>query len=45
MEKLINSTDTLQLFGHLFWELGDLGANVSGDTLRIELLRPSLGQR
>ncbi len=45
MEKLINSTDTLQLFGHLFWELGDLGANVTGDTLRIELIRPSLGQR
>jgi len=45
MEKLVNSTDTLQLFGHLFWELGDLGSNVSGDTLRIELLRPSLGQR
>src|SRR4029077_49834 len=33
------------LFGHLFCELGDLGANVSGDTLRIELLRPSLGVR
>jgi len=45
MEKLINSTDTTQLYGHLFWELGDLGSNVSGDTLRIEMLRPSLGQR
>src|SRR6266480_765533 len=41
MEKLINTTNPAQLFGHLFWELGDLGANVSGDTLRIELLRPS----
>src|SRR6266699_3699616 len=45
MEKLINTTNPAQLFGHLFWELGDLGANVSGDTLRIELLRPSLGVR
>src|SRR5207237_1268969 len=33
------------LFGHLFWELGDLGSNVSGDTLRIELLRPTFGRR
>ena len=41
MEKLINTNNPAQLFGHLFWELGDLGANVSGDTLRIELLRPS----
>ena len=45
MEKLINTTDTTQMFGHLFWELGDLGANVTGDTLRVELLRPSFGQR
>ncbi len=45
MEKLINSTDTTQLFGHLFWELGALGQNVTGDTLRIEMIRPSLGQR
>jgi len=42
MEKLINTNNPAQLFGHLFWELGDLGANVSGDTLRIELLRPAL---
>src|SRR6266566_3021262 len=41
MEKLINTNNPAQLFGHLFWELGDLGANVAGDTLRIELLRPS----
>src|SRR5947208_3124217 len=41
MEKLINTNNPAQLFGHLFWELRDLGANVSGDTLRIELLRPA----
>src|SRR5437660_1943691 len=41
MEKLINTNNPAQMFGHLFWELGDLGANVAGDTLRIELLRPS----
>ena len=45
MEKLINTNNPAQLFGHLFWELGDLGANVAGDTLRIELLRPSFGVR
>src|SRR6266513_2639433 len=45
MEKLINTTDTTQLFGHLFWELGALGQNVAGDTLRIEMIRPTLGQR
>src|SRR5256884_1100167 len=45
MEKLINTNNPAQMFGHLFWELGDLGANVAGDTLRIELLRPSLGVR
>src|SRR6266853_1024255 len=44
MEKLINSTDTTQLFGHLFWELGALGQNVTGDTLRIVLIRPTQGQ-
>ena len=45
MEKLINTNNPAQLFSHLFWELGDLGANVSGDTLRIVMLRPSLGVR
>jgi hypothetical protein len=45
MEKLINSTDTTQLFGHFFWEVGALGQAVSGDTLRIELIRPAQGQR
>ena len=42
MEKLVNTTDTTQLFGHLFWELAALGSNVSGDTLRIELVRPAI---
>src|SRR2546429_1891396 len=45
MEKLINTNNPAQMFGHLFWELGDLGANVTGDTLRVELLRPSFGVR
>ncbi len=45
MEKLINTNNPSLLYGHLFWELGDLGSNVAGDTLRIELLRPSLGVR
>src|SRR5205814_7555163 len=45
MEKLINTNNPAQMFGHLFWELGDLGANVAGDTLRVELLRPSFGTR
>src|SRR5213596_981338 len=45
MEKLINTNNPNLMYGHLFWELGDLGANVAGDTLRIELLRPSVGFR
>src|SRR5438094_2072719 len=45
MEKLINTTETTQMFSHLFWELGALGTNVTGDTLRVEMLRPSLRQR
>ncbi len=44
MEKLINTTDTTQMFSHLFWELGALGLNVAGDTLRIVMIRPTLGQ-
>jgi hypothetical protein len=36
MEKLVNTTDTSQLFGHLFWEIG---ARSGTDTLRIELMR------
>jgi hypothetical protein len=41
MEKLINTSDTLQLFGHLFWELaGDSTlASFDRDTMRIELRR------
>ncbi len=45
MEKLINTNNPNLMYGHLFWELGDLGANVAGDTLRVELLRPSVGFR
>ena len=45
MEKLINTTNTDSMFGHLFWEIGALGANVAGDTLRVELLRPSFNYR
>jgi hypothetical protein len=44
MEKLINTTDTTRMFSHLFWELGALGQNVTGDTLRIVMIRPSFGQ-
>src|SRR2546422_11264715 len=40
--RSVNTTDTTQLFGHLFWELAALGSNVSGDTLRIELVRPAI---
>jgi len=41
MEKLINTTDTTRLFGHLFWELaGDSTlTSIGRDTLRIELRR------
>jgi len=40
MEKLINTTDTTQLFGHLFWELAaTTNASSTKDTLRIELRR------
>jgi hypothetical protein len=41
MEKLINTSDTAQLFSHLFWELaGDSTlSSTSRDTLRIELRR------
>jgi len=45
MEKLVNSTNPTDLFGHLFWEIGSVGQNVAGDTLRIEMVRPTLGQR
>ena len=39
MEKLINSTDTTQLFGHFFWEIGSTPVGEGTDTLRIELRR------
>ena len=41
MEKLKNTTDTAQLFSHLFWELaGDTTlTSISRDTLRIEMRR------
>jgi hypothetical protein len=41
MEKLINTSDTNQLFSHLFWELaGDSTlSSTSRDTLRIEMRR------
>ena len=45
MEKLTPTQNPDSLFGHLFWELGDLGQNVTGDTLRVELIRPSFGRR
>src|SRR5207247_6743307 len=40
MEKLINSTDTSRLFGHFFWEIGNVAASDVSDTLRITLIRP-----
>lgn len=39
MEKLINSRDTTQLFGHFFWELNAAGSSATTDTLRIVLRR------
>ena len=41
MEKLINTSDTAQLFSHLFWELsGDSTLSSSSrDTLRVEMRR------
>jgi hypothetical protein len=40
MEKLKNTTDTSQLFGHFFWEIGNLNPSDISDTLRIILMRP-----
>lgn len=40
MEKLKNTTDTTQLFGHFFWEIGNLNPSDVSDTLRIVLMRP-----
>ncbi len=42
MERLVNPgspPDTSKLFGHLFWEIWSSGSNVTGDTLRIVLVR------
>ncbi len=39
MEKLKNTQDTTQLFGHFFWEIGTTPAGAGTDTLRIELIR------
>jgi len=39
MEKLINTLDTTQLFGHFFWEIGQTPVGAGTDTLRIELRR------
>jgi hypothetical protein len=39
MEKLINTPDTTQLFGHFFWEIGATPVGAGTDTLRIELRR------
>jgi hypothetical protein len=40
MERLINTTDTTKLFGHFFWEIGNLNASDVSDTLRVVLMRP-----
>ncbi len=47
MEKLKNTSDTAQLFSHLFWELaGDSTLSSSSrDTLRIEMRRGPAGAR
>ena len=39
MEKLINTANAAQLFGHLFWEIGSTPVGAGTDTLRIELRR------
>jgi hypothetical protein len=39
MEKLKNTQDTTQLFGHFFWEIGTTPVGSGTDTLRIELRR------
>ncbi|HTH66539.1 MAG TPA: hypothetical protein VL563_17795 [Gemmatimonadales bacterium] len=37
MEKLKNTIDTTQLFGHFFWEIGTTPVGAGTDTLRIEM--------
>jgi hypothetical protein len=39
MEKLINTANPAQLFGHFFWEIGRTPVGSGTDTLRIELRR------
>jgi hypothetical protein len=39
MEKLINTTNPSLLFGHLFWEIGNVNASETSDTLRVVLRR------
>jgi hypothetical protein len=39
MEKLTPSLNPANLFGHLFWEIGNVAASGASDTLRIELRR------
>jgi hypothetical protein len=39
MEKLKNTIDTTQLFGHFFWEIGTTPVGAGTDTLRIEMRR------
>ena len=39
MEKLINTANPALLFGHLFWEIGNVASSDNSDTLRIILRR------
>ena len=39
MEKMINTTDPNQMYGHLFWEIGQANFTTTSDTLRIFLSR------
>lgn len=39
LEKLKNTTNTAELFGHLFWEIGSSTAGSATDTLRIVMRR------
>jgi hypothetical protein len=39
IEKLKNTANPAELYGHLFWEIGSTGKAAGSDTLRIELRR------
>jgi hypothetical protein len=39
MEKLINTANPSLLFGHLFWEIGNVNSSNTSDTLRVVLRR------